>query len=231
MGNSVRRACRAHYFVKVKRWNVITKVSPDELLRMKQIIASGIPLDDAVMENLGASCRGLLVRQTGPFLENMIFDLKYGGTGYILSIAVDNDSTQPLRVEQYRLEQPWPESDFHWLEDPLRKTPRERTYSFPERGPEAFERECVLNHRVGRRGRLLPGDCIEGLLCGVGQARIPDEYHHNQSLSMRLSVLDGRGQKTELLVEFILNREEQIRRHRRIEVFKGRDARMNWVKG
>jgi hypothetical protein len=88
----------------------------------------------------------------------------------------------------------------------------------------------VLNHQVGRRGRLLPGDCSEGFLCGVGQGRIPDEYHHNQRLSMGLSVLDGRGQETDLLVEFTVNREEQIRRHRRMEVFKGRDARVNWVK-
>jgi hypothetical protein len=75
------------------------KVRPDELLRMTQIPDSGIPLDDSVMEDLRASCRGLSVRQTETFVESMIFDLKYGGTGYLMSIAIDNTSTKTMRID------------------------------------------------------------------------------------------------------------------------------------
>jgi hypothetical protein len=197
---------------------------------MTQILASGIPLDDEVMEHLRASCRGLSVSQTGTLLENTIFDLEHGGTGYIVSIAIDNTSTKTVRIDQYRLEQPWPESGFHWLEDPRKMIPRENTYSFPQYGPEGLERECVLNHRIGRHGRLLPGDYIEGLLCGVGQACIPKEYYHRQRLPIRLSVFDGRGQETDLLMDIIVNREIQIRHQRRVEAFKTRNARASWAK-
>ena len=208
----------------------MTKVSPNELLRMTQILASGIPLDDGVVEDLRASCRGLSICQTGTVLENTIFDLEEGGTGYVVSIALENTSTKTMRIDQYRLDHPWPESGFHWLGDPLKKMPRESIYSFPKYGPEGLERECVLNHRVGPHGRLVPGDCIEGLLCGVGQAYIPDKYHHRRRLSMRLSVLDGRGQETDLIIDTILNREVQLRRQRRMEAFKTRDSRAPWAK-
>jgi hypothetical protein len=129
---------------------------------------------------------------------------------------------ESIHISQYRLEPPWLESGFRWLDDPWKKAPRERSYSFPKYGPEGFERECVLNHRVGRHGRLLADDCIEGFLCGVGQASIPDEYHHRQRLSIRLAVFDGRGQETDLAIDVILNREIQIRHQRQMEAFKSR---------
>jgi hypothetical protein len=191
---------------------------------MTQILASGIPLDDGVMEDLRSSCRGLSICQTGTLLENTVFDLDDGGTGYIVSIAINNTSAKTLRIDQYRLEQPWPESGFHWLEDPLKKIPRESTYSFPQYGPEGFERECVLNHRIGRHGRLLADDCIEGLLCGVGQACIPDGYQHRQRLQMKLSVFDGRGRGTTIKLNVLINREVRIWRGQRIEGLKKRDA-------
>jgi hypothetical protein len=64
----------------------------------------------------------------------------------------------------------------------------------------------------------------------VGQGRIPDEYHSNQRLSMRLSVLDGRGQETELLVEFALNREDKSVGTAGWKFLRAGDARVNWVK-
>ena len=202
----------------------MTKVRPDELFRMTQILASGIPLDDGVMEDLRASCRGLSIGQTGTLLENTVFDLEDGGTGYIVSIAINNTFAKTVRIDQYRLEPPWPESGFHWLQDPLKKMPRESTYSFPRYGPEGFDRECVLNHRVGHHGRLLPDDCIEGLLCGVGQAYIPDGYQHRQRLQMQLSIFDGRGQRTTIELNVLTNREVQMRRWQRNEGLKKRDA-------
>ena len=52
--NRVRRVRHERYFI-VKRLSLVAKVSPSELLRMTQILALGIPLDDVVMENLRAS--------------------------------------------------------------------------------------------------------------------------------------------------------------------------------
>jgi hypothetical protein len=160
---------------------------------MEQLVASGIPLDDGVVSDLRTSSQGLSLYQTGTPVENELFDLAFGGFGLLVSVSVRNDSPGTIHISQYRLEPPWPESGFRWLEDPRKKVPRERSYSFPQYGPEGLERECVLNHRVGRQGRLLPGECIEGFLCGVGQVSIPDEYQHRQRLSLRLSVFAANG--------------------------------------
>lgn len=77
----------------------MTKVKPDELLRMTQILASGIPLDDGVVKDLRASCRGLFIGQIGTLLENTVFDLEDGGTGYIVSIAIDNTLAKTVRID------------------------------------------------------------------------------------------------------------------------------------
>jgi hypothetical protein len=185
---------------------IVTKSSPADLLRMEQLLASGIPLDEGVVSDLRASCQGLSLYQTGAVVENELFDLAFGGFGLLISVSVGNDSPGTIHISQYRLEPPWPESDFRWLEDPRKKVPRERNYSFPQYGPEGLERECVLNHRVDRQGRLLPGECIEGFLCGVGQVCIPHEYQHRQRLSLRLSVFDGRGRLSSIINNVIVNR-------------------------
>jgi hypothetical protein len=70
----------------------------------------------------------------------------------------------------------------------------------------------------------LPGECIEGFLCGVGQVCIPHEYQHRQRLSLQLSVFDGRGQRTTIELNVLTNREVQMRRWQRNEGLKKRDA-------
>ena len=187
---------------------------------MSRILESGIPLDPAVVEALRASCRGLSICQIGSPVENTVFDLEHGGTGYMLSVEICNHAPGILGIEQYRLESPWPESDFRWLEDPRKLTPCEVNYSFPKYGPEGLDRECVLNHRVGRNGRLLPGGCTRGFLCGVGQACIPDEYQDRQRVRMQLSLVATRGTELTLDVDLVLNREVQIRRQRQLEKFR-----------
>lgn len=173
---------------------------------MEELLASGIPLDERVVSDLRTSCQGLSLHQTGTLVENELFDLAFGGFGLLVSISVSNDSRRTIHTSQYRLEPPWPESGFRWLDDPWKKVPRESSYSFPQYGPQALERECVLNHRAGRQGRLLPGECIEGFLCGVGQVCIPDEYQHRQRLSLQLSVFDGRGDLSSIMINCIVNR-------------------------
>jgi hypothetical protein len=66
-------------------------------------------------------------------------------------------------------------------------------YSFSCRRSIEFEREAVLNHRVGNLGRFNPGGSFEGLLLGMGDAPIPAEYHERQALATRLVVFDSQG--------------------------------------
>jgi hypothetical protein len=81
-------------------------------------------------------------------------------------------------------------SEFRWLDDSRRASPRKYTYSFRSSESLEFERHVVLNHCVGGAGQLNPEGSIEGLLLGIGQSPIPDEYRDRQLLPMRSLVLD-----------------------------------------
>ena len=170
-----------------------------------QLRSGGIPLDEEVLESIEAACRGLSIHPAGNMPDTRIFELDSGGWGLMVSLAIHNDSPRILWLNEFRPEIPWWEPRFRWLEYPLGKVPREYTYSFPDPGPVGFEPDDVLNHRLGRKGRLCPGDWIEGLLLGVGQEPMPSDYQDRQLLVMRLWVFDERGSKfgadIKLLVE------------------------------
>ncbi len=134
----------------------------------------------------------------------------------MVSMAINNDSPRTVWIREFRVEIPWWEPQFRWLEDPLGKVPREYTYSFPDPGPVGFERHVVLNHRLGRKGRLYPGDCPEGLLLGVGQEPIPSNYRHRQSLEMRVWVYDEKGGRFGADITFLVDREAQLARERKL---------------
>ncbi len=69
-------------------------------------------------------------------MEDCVFELESGGTGFMIAIAIHNMSYKILRPREARLAIPWPESNFRWLENPISKLPREYTYTFPRYGPE-----------------------------------------------------------------------------------------------
>ncbi len=185
------------------------RVSNEELKLLGNLQREGVPFDGEVLEDLKAASRGLSIYQTGSILENTVFDLNFGGSGYMISLVIANDADTVICPHEFRLEIPWHEPQFRWLEDPSRKSPREYTYSFPRRGPEGFERSVVLNHRLGRKGKLNPGGELDGLLLGVGQAPIPDEYSDRRGLLTRLSIFDERGNCYESDVELLVIRERQ----------------------
>jgi hypothetical protein len=182
-----------------------------------QLTRGGIPLDDEVLGHLKADSRGLSIYQTGTSIDSIIIDLAYGGAGYILSVAIYNDTKRIVRPREIRLEMAWPEPQFRWLKDPLTKMPREFSYSLPPHGPKGFEREIVLNHRLRGNGRLCPGECLDGFLLGVGQEPIPVECCNRQMLQAQLSIFDERGNRYESRLKLCVSREEQLSRRRATE--------------
>lgn len=95
-----------------------------------------------------------------------------------------NESDRIILPMEYRLEIPWHEWQFRWLEKPWMKVPRESDYMFPSHGLCGHDPEDVLNHRLGNKGKLLPGDDLDGLLLGVGQTPIPEQYKDRQATWM-----------------------------------------------
>jgi hypothetical protein len=168
------------------------KLNEDEL-GFSDLQRAGIPLDKGILDGIKAASQGLSVFQTGSLVENTVFDLDSGGSGYMLSVAIHNDSNRPVRLHEFRLKLLWNEAQFRWLSDPFRALPRKYAYSFPGRRSIEFEREAVLNHHLCNAGKLNPGGSCEGLLLGMGDAPIPPEYQKRQALKTSLFVFDSQG--------------------------------------
>lgn len=157
----------------------------------RRLRSAGCPLEFDE-DGLGSGPQGLSTIQIDNPPENFIFDLDSGGAGYILHIVVCNDLARSVRIEQFRLEPPWEDPGFRWLDDPYTSVPRRDVYSVPGT-PLCFERAAVLNHRTGRKGKVLPLDSVDGLLLAVGPRPIPDHYALGFKLRTTLSIVDGRG--------------------------------------
>src|SRR5713101_2148143 len=185
------------------------RVNQEELRFFEELRQHGIPIDGEVLREMKDACRGLSLSQSPIAIDTAVFDLPCGGTGYRLGINMYNESYRIISPLEYRLEIPWHESQFRWLEKPWTKVPRESVYLFPSHGLAGHDPEDVLNHRLGSKGKLLPGDVLDGLLLGVGQAPIPEQYKDRQAVWMLLSVIDQRGNPYELKVQFIVRREKQ----------------------
>ncbi|SRR6266478_800279 len=192
--------------------NLKPAVTQEELRRLFELRSRGILLDDDVLEEMKAARCGLVIYKLDNIMENVIFELDSGRTGYMLAAAIHNASDRILRPQEPRLEIAWPESHFRWLENPLARVPREYVYSFPPPGPAGFDRDAVLNHRLRPGCKLEPDDWLEGLLLGLGQASIPDQFVDRQSLRMRLSILDGRGNRYASDMTLTVSREGRVRR-------------------
>lgn len=168
------------------------KSSRQELQAALELQKRGIPVDGRVIEAWATSCKGLSVHQSGGILESEIFDLDSNGAGCMLSVTVCNESLRLIRLLAFRLEMPWPDPGFRWLELPWRKVPREYTYNVPGSSLVAFEPTEVLNHRLGAKGLLIPEENLDGLLLGVCERPIPENYRDRTRLPLRLSVFDTR---------------------------------------
>jgi hypothetical protein len=192
------------------------KLSQEELVLASQLRGAGIPLDAEVLKTTEAACRGLAIYPGPNIPDSRILDLDFGGTGYMITVAFHNNSPRILWLHECRLETPWWEPCFRWLEDPLGKIPREYTYDFPDPGPIAFDRDIVLNHHLGGKCRLCPGDWIEGLLLGVGQEPMPSHYLDRRALEMRVWVIDEKGNRFGADIRFLVDREARLARERKL---------------
>ena len=192
-----------------------SKVSQEELALLSQLRSRGIPLDEEVLGAMQAPCQGLSIYHTGDGFDT-ICDLVDGGMALMVSLAIHNDSPRTVWIRAFRGGIPWWEPRFRWLPYPLGKIPREYTYSLADPWPAGFEPDDVLNHRVGRRGRLGPNDWIEGLLLGVGQESIPSHYRDRQHLVMPVWVFDSRERKFGADVRLRVDRGALRARERRL---------------
>jgi hypothetical protein len=147
------------------------KYSEAELGILKDLQRSGIALDGDVLDGIRSASRALSVCQTGSMNENCVFDLDCGGSGYMFNVAINNETTRAIWLQEFRLGMLWHEAEFRWLNESPRVSPWAYTYAFPSPGPVGFE----------------------GLLLGIGAAGLPDEYLDRQRVRLTLEIFDRRG--------------------------------------
>jgi len=131
-----------------------------------------------------------------------------------------------IAVRAYHLTPPWEDPTFHLLEDPRETRSSAQTYQFPCGGIE-YPRDQVLNHRTGMLRR---GQCIEGVLMGVGMKPIPAEYTHGSTAKLHLSVVTALGEcMTPIIIEIdrsaeFTNKFKLSPVRRRVSLFDKTDA-------
>jgi hypothetical protein len=152
----------------------------------RQLRAGGIALEipaddwkDPIRES------GLIIRQCDGRLENSVFDLGSGATGYVVSLSL-TVSTSNFALAAFDLELPW-QAKLNFLEDPRGRSKQDR-YEFPN--GDVYPRDVVINHCVDIRRILRCGQSIEGLLLGSSFESMPDGFVHGVEIPAVLKIFD-----------------------------------------
>lgn len=133
----------------------------------------------------------LTVEQAAHDIECPIMDLPDGRTLYILWLSLVAD-VPGTRLDYYRVEPPWPDSNFESLPS-FKESHVGEYYKLP--GGLDFPREDILNFNFVKSGWRLPGNRVEGLLCAVSTTPIPDEFKHGAAIPVRVLFFNHTGQQ------------------------------------
>jgi hypothetical protein len=130
----------------------------------------------------------------------------------MLGITITNVSKRIIRVQAYRLKIPWSEANIRWLQFPLKEIPRDYSSAYWAFGCSAFGPEMLLKDRVGRKGTLYPGDCLDGRLLGAVEDSIPLEYDDRKRVTVELSIYDGQERCYDLQASLRIHRRKVMLR-------------------
>jgi hypothetical protein len=134
----------------------------------------------------------------------MIWTVDGGSTGFFFNIAIVNNSPKStVVITDFYLELPWNDPQFRVLDDPKDLVPPKDYYSIPGTS-ERYPRDMVINHRRYSKGKLEPGDTIEGYLLGYGYAPIPQDIKTGSPIPMKLSVFDGQCKRHSTTLEVMV---------------------------
>jgi hypothetical protein len=187
-------------------------------MEFSKLQALGVPLDGEVLERIRAASLGLSIHTFETAADAFIADTPVGGALLAIHVVIANDSPRVIRIHQFRVGLPWIDPDFTLLADPRHNIPREQLYWSAKDPTLRFNREAVLNHRTGSRGRLAPGESIDGILFGAGEQAIPEPFHNSKWVEVTLGIVDGRGTTHQALVRTALDRSAGLTRQKRERV-------------
>jgi hypothetical protein len=173
---------------------------------LKKLAEAGCLVDPSVADTK-AQDDDVEINQVG---ESLVFDLPYGGTGYIFDLEIINQTSKPIycsELPEPRLQ--WEDPFFDWLPDPKE---RPRRVSYFRRGRNGhrelvhavsdsycffggtqleYPREEVLNHILLKRRILSPGRPLRGLLLARG-VTMPVELQHGKRIETTFSLISSK---------------------------------------
>lgn len=191
-------------------------LTPEELSALYRcLIEGGCPVQQ--QHGYKITPTGLVVEQVPEMFVNTIFDLADGGTGYLLELLIRNELDRSTYIHGFQIETPWGRARIALLPDSSKSVPRYYDYTFPG-GTLGFDRSLVINSIFSGHGRLNPGDEIEGLLLGVDEEPLPDEYPDNGRVVVKLSIFDERGNRFTSKFRLCVDRSALRARERKKEI-------------
>ncbi len=162
-------------------------IHPEELELFQEIHASGIPIHEEQLNQIRSVYDELSIVPAARKFCNAIFGPVCLPTVYLIDLSITNKSKRILRLEAFRLEVSWSDSQIQWLRHPLDDVLKEYGRVFPI-FRNVVQPCYVLNDRFGRKDKLYPGDCISGFLVGEGESPIPSWYRNREDVPVRLTV-------------------------------------------
>lgn len=148
-----------------------------------------------------------LVRQRDSDVENCVFDVCRIGTGLRLSLSVTS-CVSALGILAIDVELPWLVPRFRWLQDPREANDEGSEYLFPG-SRYGYQRDIVINHRIGLKHLIPFGHSLEGLLLGAGLDAIPPEFGHGLRVPITLEIIDQFDHREATRLEVWVDRSER----------------------
>ena len=158
----------------------------------EELAALGSPLDFSVVDVDDVK---LEIEQVGGVYNSMIFELGTGRAGYMLDVAITNQTSKIIYPIELELRTPWEDDFFEWLTpQPFTIKCRKKrdvsykAYRFP--GKNGLELTCgeVLNHLLQEGKRLTPKRPFHGWLLATG-GPMPAHLRHGQWLGVTLAII------------------------------------------
>jgi len=150
----------------------------------KRLEQLGMPMDAFALSRMP---HGVIVQERVGYYGMHVFATDCGNTGFIAEVRVVCDS--PVILDSFEVELPWCMVD-NWLSETRDSRSKSPVYGFPGHGHLTFPANRVLNDRL--LGRISRGAFFEGILIGVGSARIPPAMQ-GRSVKADLVIYDACG--------------------------------------
>jgi len=161
---------------------------------LEELARFGSPVDLSVATRLAES-ENVEIAQVGGIYDSSIFELPDGRIACVAGIAVTNQTSRTMYVEDVELRTSWGDSQWDWLQ-PQRYDSEGRAkgdysyveYRFPGKCGLHLEYKQVINHVFLERRSLPSRRPLEGFLLGIG-GLMPAELRHGQWLKLTLAII------------------------------------------